>query len=69
MQTILTEFIRNQRLVCFGIIGAMRTTPTVLIDGFLDLAPLYLVILRKSRMKHLRLQELPSNRYIGFRTQ
>jgi hypothetical protein len=47
-----------QRLVCLGIMGALRTTPTGAMEALVGLPPLDLVIQQKARLAAHRLWSL-----------
>ena len=48
---------RLQRLACLGVIGVMRTTPTLAMEAILGLEPLYLNVEAKARRALTRLND------------
>jgi hypothetical protein len=54
-QIAKTQQGRIQRTVCLAVTGAMRSTPTAVMEVLLDLTPLELLIMAEARMALYRL--------------
>ena len=65
MKTALDKLSHTQRLACRGIIGAMRTTPSIALETLLNLPPLHLEVKGAAATATYRLDWEERGQWIG----